>query len=453
LKPLSFENLAAQSIGRLVGEDITFSNLSTDTRTVATGDVFLAIEGERFNGHDFIEDALSKGASGLVLKADYTPLPNVPCLLVEDTTKALGQIAKVWASQFSLKKAAITGSCGKTTVKELVGGILSESFNTLMTQGNLNNEIGLPITLFRLKPEHEMAVYEIGANHAGEIAWTAGLIEPDVAVINNVGQAHLEGFGTVEQVAQAKSEIYDALKPDGVAVINLDDAFAPKWLEQTAQKRQLTYSIFNTKPADILLEKARYVPGEGSFMQVKTPRFLLELKTTLLGEHNWANVLAAVSIAEGLGISADAIIQGIAKVKAYHSRLQMIDAVYPDWFVVDDTYNANPTSTRIAIDLLATCSGHRVLVLGNMAELGDTARDLHQEVGAYARDRGVDQVIAIGPMADAVIEGFGGGQQCQEISEIVDSLKAFSDRPCSVLVKGSRSARMERVLESLKKHN
>lgn len=455
---LDLSALVDAGIGSLVGDEntaaasgVTFSQLSTNTRSISSGDLFVALVGEQFDAHQFLAEAVSKGACALVVEASTSvDLPkDVPCLQVKDTKIALGEISRLWLSEHhsaDLKKVAITGSCGKTTTKELIGSILSVSNKVLVTSGNLNNEIGLPLTLMRLTKEHEMAVLELGANHVGEIAWTAGIAKPDVSLITCVGEAHLEGFGSVEAISRAKGEIYDALPDSGCAVVNFDDQFAPQWLAQVKGKKVLTFSIYNTKPADILLSQASYVPGEGSLMSVKTPAGQLELKTQLLGEHNWSNVLAAVAAVLPLGVSLADIAAGVAQVKPYKGRLNLQKSVIADWLLIDDTYNANPTSVRAAIDVLATCKGKRVLVLGFMAELGPNTPQLHHDIGQYARDRHIDELIAVGKCAQETCRGFGAGHAFETQDEAIAYLKTLTAEPCALLIKGSRSAAMENVV-------
>ncbi|MEJ2670487.1 MAG: UDP-N-acetylmuramoyl-tripeptide--D-alanyl-D-alanine ligase [Gammaproteobacteria bacterium] len=460
-------DLADAGLGEWTGVEARgeFRGVSTDTRTIKPGQLFVALVGERFDGHQFLSAACEAGACAVVVQRDaLCTLPTgVPCLRVLDTGIALGELARLWRNRLTLTTIALTGSCGKTTVKEMLGAILRVAFEAdqsgadqrvLLTAGNLNNQIGLPLTVCRLHAEHTVAVLELGANHEGEIAWTAGICRPDIAVITNVGQAHLAGFGSVEVVARAKGEIYDALTPQGTAVINLDDAFAPQWLAQNrlAQnrgRRCLTFTLYNTKSADVVLEKARYRPGYGSILSIRTPKGVMEVETPLLGEHNWSNVLAVVSALQPLNVSAEAIRTGLAAVKPVRGRLSPVVAQREGCVLIDDTYNANPSSVRAAVDVLATCKGWRVLVLGSMAELGDQAADLHREVARYARDRLIDELVAIGEFASDMAQGFAGCRVFSSHDEAIAYLQALPHQSSAILVKGSRSARMEKVVSAL----
>ncbi len=439
----------------LIGRDIGFECVSIDTRTLQAGDLFVALVGENFNGHDFLQDSVRKKAVAIVIEsgADVSQelIQSLPCLMVEDTRLALGSLGQLWSQQFPLEKVAITGSCGKTTVKELVGSILSQQALTLMTQGNFNNEIGVPLTLLNMRAEHRYAVLELGASGPGEIAYTSALVQPKVALVNNVAEAHLQGFGSLKGVARAKGEIYSGIVPGGFAVINLDDVFADYWIGLTTKLNRMSFTMYNTKKADVVLNLARYQPGKGSIMEVLTPIGPLEIKTSLLGEHHWANVLAAVSSVMPLGITAETIVQGVGCVEPAAGRLQVRTAWREGVTVIDDTYNANPRSMCAAIDVLAAYSGKRVLVLGDMAELGDVVLQAHQSIGEYARQRAIDELYVIGQFASDVVKGFGRGIVCKTHAELVDAIQQKKEGRLTVLVKGSRSAKMDVVVDGLVK--
>lgn len=437
--------------GRLQGADAEFSRVSTDTRTLQPGDLFVALKGEQFDGHDYVQLAFEKGAvAAMVSRAVAVERP---LLLVDDTLLGLGQLARLWSAQFAPRKVAITGSCGKTTLKEMVAAILVNVGATHATRGNLNNEIGVPLTLLQLKPEHQFAVIECGANHMGEIAYTAGLTQPDVAIVNIVAPAHLEGFGSIDNVARAKGEIYDALKSDGVAIINLDDAYASQFLSQTADKRRLTFALRNPH-ADVYAETLQMGVNGRYDVRIHTPTFVVAVNLPLLGLHNVRNALAATAIAVALGVDADAIRQGLQSVQATKGRLCPVSDV-PGFHLIDDTYNANPASICAAIDVLAEASSPTCLVLGGMGELGDTSDALHEQVGEYAAAKGIQSVYSLGSNAVFYQRGYVKGGQpgtfriCPDHQAIAQAL-ATNEKDKLILIKGSRSTTMEKVIAALR---
>lgn len=386
-----------------------------------------------------------------------------------------GESERLWLAKqqsATLKKIVITGSCGKSTVRELVASILALKQKVLvgdascdanrdasaqMLNGvsaadsvvdNADKTLAPDHPLAQLAPTHDRLVLELGGRGPGDLAQAAEVIRPDVALVTGVGEADLSAFATVEAMATALGAVYDGLPEEGCAVINFDDAFAPHWLRHVAGKSALTFSIFNTKPADVLLMQARYVPRKGSFMSIKTPKGQVEVKTQLLGEHNWVNVLAAVAAVLPLGVTLDDIAKGISTVAPGNGRLQHRAASFPDWILLDDTCSANPMSARAAIDVLATCRGRRILVLGYMPHLGDRASQLHCAVGQYARQRLIDDVIGVGPQAEEVRRGFGGGHVFQTCPEIITYLSALSAEPCAVLVKGGHDAQLSSVVHA-----
>lgn len=348
-----------------------------------------------------------------------------------------------------IKKIAIAGSCGKTTVKKLLGAILEvANHDVLMVTGVLGDEQALLKALADLTCAHELALFELGVAQKGQGTPLTNVMVPDVSLVTCVGQASLGSFDSTEALADAMTEIYTALSRSGCAVVNYDEPFAPKWLLNLHNSATLTYSIYNTKPADVLLSQAQYLPGKGSRMSIKTPRGQIEVRTHLLGEHNWSNVLAAVSVANCLNISLDAIVEGIAQVHPDMGCLQLRDICVDNWQMIDDTAHANPTSVRAAIDVLATCRGWRVLVLGDMSDLGEHAPQLHHAVGQYARERFINDVVALGPMAQETCAGFGGGQAFQSHDDVLAFLNTLKTQKCTVLVKGSRGAAMEKVVQA-----
>lgn len=434
----------------LIGQDAEFIRVSTDTRSIQSGDFFVALQGEHFDGHEYLDKAVQSGAMGAMVSRQHS-LP-VPQVLVTDTRLGLGALAKAWLNQFSPEKIAITGSSGKTTVKEMVASILSRVAPTLATQGNLNNDIGVPLTLCRVTQEHRFAVVEMGANHVGEIAYTVGLVEPHVALVNNVAAAHLEGFGSLKNVAKAKSEIYQGLGENGVAVINLDDEFAGYFLDQSAHCQRITFSMTNTT-ADIHLV-AMQMNKTGCYQfDASVSGQVVSISLSLIGRHNVSNALAAIAVCLGAGCSAADVVAGLSDLKAVPGRLRVVEEL-KGLNVIDDTYNANPGSMRSAVDVLASLEGETCLVLGCMAELGGESVELHREVGAYAAQRGLKTVYALGEQAAHYRDGYqsvsGEGEfiiaeNHQLLAE--DLLARHADK--TILIKGSRSSAMEKVIENM----
>jgi len=423
---------------RLIGEDRTFTGIGIDTRAFEAGALYAAVRGERLDGHDFIPRAEAAGAVALLVERPVES--DLPQLVVEDTVVALGRIAQRWLQQHPVPVVAITGSNGKTTTKEIVAAILGTLGPVLATRGNLNNDLGVPLTLFRLNAAHRYAVIEMGAARAGDIARLAAIAPPDVAVITSTGAAHLEGFGSLEGVANAKSELFDALKAHGEAVYNVDDGRVRILAERAAGHRQRTFGI-------CAAAQVRGVPGPGlrfdALGQRHEPRF------ELLGDHNGLNALAAVAAVQCLDVQEKSIMAGLANVRPAPGRLQQRETA-AGLCLIDDTYNANPVSMRAAIELLARRRGPRHLVIGDMLELGDQAVALHAEVGRQARRLGIDALWALGPLAAQAAAAFGNGAHRFEQPEpLCASLAKALGAGDTVLVKGSRGSRMERIVDAL----
>lgn len=435
---------------KLVGGDAEFSRVSTDTRKIQPGDFFVALQGENFDGHAYVSVAQQSGAVAAMVAVEQAS--SLPQVVVPDTRLGLGALAKVFFQQYSPKKIAITGSSGKTTVKEMVASICSLVGPTLSTKGNLNNDIGVPLTLCRIAPEDQYAVVEMGANHQGEIAYTAGLVEPDIALVNNVGSAHLEGFGSVEGIAEAKSEIYQSLSASGIAIINLDDGFTDVFKAKAAHCRQLTYSLTDSQ-ADVQL-KSKIMNATGQYQFVaRVDGADISVSLSLIGQHNVANALAAIAVCHAAGCPLQQISEGLAAVKSVPGRLRVVEEL-ADLNVIDDSYNANPESMKSAIDTLAGLPGEGCLVLGAMAELGAHSGKLHREVGAYAAHKQIGTVYGIGESASMYREGFlsvsGSGVfiTAENHQRAADDLLA-NQRQKTILIKGSRSAAMEKVIERM----
>lgn len=425
----------------------TYERVSTDTRAIQAGDLFVALRGENFDAHNFLSQAAAKHACGLVVEQVNLSVA-LPQLVVADTTKALGQIGVVNRSRYQGPLLAITGSGGKTTVKGMVASILSQCGKTLATRGNLNNHIGVPLTLLELGTEHEFAVIEMGASAAGEIAYLVGLAKPDVALVNNIMPAHVEGFGSVGGIAKAKGEIYQGLSAAGTAVLNLDEIYVQDWREHLPCERQLTFSLANTE-ADVYAQNPADELSQGLVFILNTPQGSAQLCLPMIGKHNINNALAAASCALALGADLEAIAKGLQAFRGEKGRMQLLSGLAGS-VLIDDSYNANPGAVRAAIDTLVNYPGNRILVLGDLAELGEEAPNLHAELGDYARWAGVNRVITVGPLSRHLSQAFGAGaSHCEDHSAAIDILKTEINANTAVLVKGSRSARMEVVVQAI----
>ena len=446
---LRLSKLAALLPATLHGGDATVGGVSIDSRAVQPGDLFVALAGPRFDGHDYLDEAAEKGAVAALVSHRLTK--RIPCLEVRDTRSALGTVAAAWRDRSQARVVAITGSNGKTTVKEMLAAILSQEGETLATRGNLNNDIGLPLTLCRLQ-EERFAVVELGANHPGEIDYLSRIARPHIALINNAGRAHLEGFGSVEGVARAKAEILSGLDPAGLFIFNADDEQAPLWRELAGERKQLTFGVH--RPADVYspadsLRLRWDARGFHSEFEVRSPRGVLQVSLALTGEHNRMNALAAIAAAMGLGIPDRSIRQGLAEVQPVAGRLAPRVASMGAR-VVDDSYNANPDSVRMAVEVLCQAPGRKVLVLGDLGELGQEAERLHGELGSFASARGVDMVLTCGVLSEAAARAFGeGGCHFETQEALLEVLQELLRAEDTVLVKGSRAAAMERVVAAL----
>jgi UDP-N-acetylmuramoyl-tripeptide--D-alanyl-D-alanine ligase len=441
-------SVAAQLLGgTLAGADADFTGASTDTRTLAPGALFIALAGPRHDGHDHLDEAAARGAAGaMVARRMDCALPQIE---VGDTHAALGQLAAAWRARFTLPVIGITGSNGKTTVKELLAAILAERGATLATQGNLNNDIGVPLTLFGLGAGHRFAVIEMGANHPGEIAYVARLARPSVALVNNAGPAHLEGFGSLEGVAQAKGEIYDALADDGIAVINHDDRFAPDWRARAGTRRVLGFGLAagaGVSARDLVLD------SNASRYTLLTPAGECPITLPLAGRHNVMNALAASAAALAAGATLADIAAGIAAVKPMQGRL-VPRSLAPGVYVLDDSYNANLASLEAGLAVLARSPGTHWLAFGDMGELGEQGPLLHARAGELARAAGVARLYACGPLAQHAVIAFGtGAEHFPDAAALGQALAAGMRAPVTLLVKGSRFMRMEQVIAALDAH-
>ena len=420
------------------GADVALEQVSTDTRTADVGSLFFALKGPNFDAHEVLDRQQDLPLAALVL---HRPVDHpAPYLLVEDTREALGRLAAAWRQRLDLRVIGLTGSNGKTTVKEMLASICSCRGKTLATVGNLNNEIGVPLTLLRLRPEHDYAVIEMGANHVGEIASLTAMVKPDVALLINASNAHLEGFGSIESVAQAKSEIFSGLDVQGVAIVNADSPFAQQW-ENVNQGREVV--LFGEA------ERAhcRVVGSAPCVFDLLGER--IDVALQLMGKHNVLNAAAAAAAAAAAGMDAEAVRRGLESVEPVSGRLRQLTGPYGST-LIDDSYNANPASLRAAIDVLGCCNGRRYLVLGDMAELGDEAPSLHAAVGEVAREKGLDGLLTLGPLSALAAEAFGAGAVAFDaLTPLVSHLNTLLAENVTVLIKGSRSAGMERVIDAL----
>ncbi len=419
--------------------DAVIESIVTDSRKVHYGSLFAALPGSQVDGHDFAETAVSMGAAGLLVSR---PLDSeVPQLVVEDVLLALGKIAAELRQRLNPVVIGITGSNGKTTVKEMLASILRLEGEVLATSGNFNNELGVPLTLFQIERRHHYAVLEMGASKKGDIAYLSKMASPDIGLITNIGPAHLEGFGSEKGVARAKGKLYSSLPESGCAILNGDQPWCDLWREMSTAARVLTFG--EDTQNDVRVET---LAGKS---YLHTPEGSIELNIGLPGRHNLANAAAAAAAAVALGISLDKVKKGLEAVEPVPGRLNLISAD-SGWTVIDDTYNANPASLYSALQVLAGMQGTAWLVLGDMKELGNSSGKMHSEVGEAARALGVSRVFATGEMAIWTVNAFGtGAQHYSDQSELIEALKAELRPGINCLVKGSRSMGMERVVQAI----
>jgi len=443
--PLRLREAACLLNGEASGADVVFTTVSTDSRQLSVGALFVALTGPNFDGHDFIAAARERGAvAALVSRPVADPLPQ---LRVADTRLALGQLAAAWRSRFTGMLVALTGSNGKTTLKEMIAAILRVRGPTLATEGNLNNDIGVPLTLLRLNGEHAHAVIEMGANHPGEIAYLTGLAQPDVAIINNAGPCHLEGFGDVAGVARAKGEIFQGLGPDGVAVINRDDEYADYWVGLNPGRRIMDFGL--DRPAMV---RGEILDAASNRFRLSTTMEEITVRLPLTGRHNVRNALAAAAAALAVGATLEDIRRGLESLREVGGRLQHLLGRHGG-AVIHDAYNANPASLAAALAAVGAGPGRKWLVLGDMRELGPAADAWHARSGSEARVAGFERLYALGEHSRAAVAAFGtGAAHFEDVDALVADLNRDlhqDGEPAVVLVKGSRGMRMERVVTAL----
>ncbi|WP_300321368.1 UDP-N-acetylmuramoyl-tripeptide--D-alanyl-D-alanine ligase [Accumulibacter sp.] len=441
---------AHATAGRLVGDNVSFSGVSTDSRSIAAGELFVALRGENFDGHEFVVAARERGAVAAVVaadRADDLQDSGLPLIGVAETRLSLGALAADWRSRFSLPVIAVTGSNGKTTTKEMIASILQAALGdtVLASRGNYNNDIGLPLTLLRLNATHRAAIVEMGMNHPGEIAYLAGIARPGVAVVTNAQRAHLEGMGSLEAIAAEKGSIYTGLAESGVAVFNADDQWAGLWRKQSSGLHAITFGL--ERDADVT--GRLHLHGLESRLTILTADGEADVALALPGQHNARNALAAAAAALAAGLPLAIVATGLSAFRGLKGRLQRRPALHQA-ALLDDTYNANPDSVRAGIEVLAATVGKTILVLGDMGEIGEMSGQFHDEIGGYAKSQGIDRLLTLGEASALAAHNFGsGGEHFSSLERLIKTLISELTPETTVLVKGSRFMRMERVADAI----
>jgi len=437
--------------GSCSGPDVAFDSVSIDTRTLSSGALFVALKGPNFDGHDYVSAARDRGANAAMISSQVEC--SLPAITVNDTRIALGKLAASWRDGFDIPLLAVTGSNGKTIVKEMLKCIFvqacdGENDSVLSTIGNLNNDLGLPLTLLRLRNKHHYGVVEMGMNNPGELSYLTRIASPDVAVITNAAASHLQGLQSVAGVARAKAEIFSGVRVGGAAIINDDDDYAILWRELAGTLKIIGFSL--KKDSDVTAEFDLY--KDHSQMFLKTPWGEASCKLSLPGQHNITNALAAAAAAGSVDISLEDIVSGLEAWRGVAGRQQSktINGLH----VIDDTYNANPASMRAALEVLAMQPGIKILVMGDMGELGEDSGSLHRQTGELARELGVDSCYTLGKQSVHTAEAFGGQAQSfstpdELLASLTKELRANRNRPLNILVKGSRVMKMERIVDLL----
>ena len=449
LMNLTLSEIASALQGELLGNDLRVSGVGIDTRTLKEGDLYIAVKGQQFDGHDFVENARLAGACAILVSRETDC--SLPQILVSDTRLALAELAGYWRRKLPVKIAGVTGSNGKTSVKEMIAAIFETQGNTLFTQGNLNNDIGVPLTLLRLNENHEYAVIEMGANHKGEIAFTSHYAQADVSVITNVGPAHIEGFGDIQGVANTKAEIIESLGPQGVAILNRDDVFFEFWTQQkTGQRKVISFGL--NPMADVRAENIRETlnhQGFNTHFDLVTQTARQGISLNLAGQHNVRNALAAAAVAMQFRIDLSAIKQGLESMQPVTGRMQALQGCQGN-IVIDDTYNANPASLKAALEAVSETQQPIWLALGAFGELGSDSANIHSEMGKTIKDMQVKRLFATGSLAKHSVDAFGDNAEYFETQkELIDSLQQAITGEEIILVKGSRAQKMEQVVAAL----
>ncbi len=426
--------------GQLIGQDRDVIGLSTDTRKLQENNLFVSLIGEKFDPHKLIEEGKVDHAGAVVVERKVES--KVAQIVVKNSYKALQEIARAWRNKFSLPVIGITGSNGKTSVKELIKQILTTQGKVLATVGNLNNHIGVPLTLVNLNESHQYAIIEMGANHPGEIANLTQLVKPDIGVITNIGPAHLEGFGSIEGVAKAKAELYRHLNPQGIAVVNIDQPYQAFWEKDIGDRIQISFGI--EQKADISVKMI-----DLDLVDITTPMGEIRVQLQALGQHAIYNALAATAVGIGLGIDVESIREGLEATKPVPGRLVRLKGIGGS-SILDDTYNANPASLSVALDAQAQLSGEHWLVLGDMGELGSDSVRLHAQAGEMAKEYGIKRLFGLGELSKYAVKAFGAGAtHYLNHSEVIEALQNDLYKEICVLVKGSRAMRLEKIIERI----
>ncbi len=424
-----------------------FQSVSIDTRTLVPGDVFVALKGPDFDGHDFVSEAASKGAIAAIVEHEVSC--SIPLIKNENTFYAFGELASLRRQEISIPVIALTGSCGKTTTKTMLASILAFCGDTLATEANLNNTIGVPLTLLRLTRNHEFAVIEMGANEIWEIDYSAKLTQPNIAIITNVAPVHLEGFGDLDNVAKVKGDILKYIMPNGVAVLNADDRYFDYWSSLVPDKKIISFGIENK--ADFSAHEIAIESHETTQFTLQTPVGERRITLSVLGYHNIMNALAAAAAAHITGASLDDIEQGLAQMIPVSGRL-LKKIGKQDAVILDDSYNANPGSMLVAMQVLAAHKGEKMVVMGDMAELGSQAEHYHHEIGLRARELGIDKLHALGELTPTTVQAFGkGGQHWSDRNEMIAEIEKNLHSELAILIKGSKINRMWEVVRDLTK--
>ncbi len=443
---MSLASLMEELSGELTGVDVEFKQVCTDSRNIEQGSLFVALSGERFDGHEYVEQAFNKGAAAALVERQQDL--NGSQLRVDNVLTALGQLGAINRKQFKGPVVALTGSAGKTTTKEMLASIFREVGPVLATHANFNNEIGVPLTLLSLEKEHEYAVIELGARQEGDIRYLMSLVEPEVSLITNAMPAHIESFGNLDNVALSKAEVFTGLKAGGIAVINLDDQYASFWRRLAADHPVIGFSMQGNPQATVsarLMEHGQWY----NTIKLLVDEQEREITLSVPGEHNVANALAAAAAAHAVGVDVSNIAAGLEKFVGVSGRMQLQYGIKGSK-VIDDSYNANPGSVKSAIDVLSRIDGNKWLVLGDMAELGDDAEKLHAHIAEYAVSSKIDRLLCIGEHGKTAVRCFGeGAQHFSSRQDLLDYCRQHVSSQDVILVKGSRSAQMEKVAGQL----
>jgi UDP-N-acetylmuramoyl-tripeptide--D-alanyl-D-alanine ligase len=458
------------------GADMPLPNISIDSRTLQKGDLYVALKGEHFDGHQFVKEALQKGACGVLVERPMDENARVPQIVVKDTALALGEMAKIWRMQFKIPIVSVTGSCGKTGTKEMIAEILSQMGPTLSTKGNLNNHLGMPLMLLSLRETHRFSVIELGASHPGEIRYLVELAKPTVGLITNIQASHLEGFGSLAAISKEKSEIYRGLSRDGIAIVNLDETFSSQWESQIDSRHRVTFSIQGkASKADITATHIAYTP-EGVRFELYTPMGSQDCFVPLLGDHVIPNALAAVAASMAVGANLSAVAAGLSSVKPVKGRMvpYYLNSSANDSHkvaLIDDTYNASASSVENALKYLSKVPGKKIFVMSHMAEMGPDSDEYHSKMGHWIVNYGIDQCFFTGKKEwlKPALDIASAGDKSKVLffdsqAALIPALKRFladlqanlgkasgAEKNITVLVKGCRSCRMEGIVEALKK--